>query len=84
MNKQDIELRISALLVELLRNDNETVQATYGAELALKTKEYSHVLRCAQHLITYDIKNEEIIKELKELREKIDKSDHDDSGGLIF
>jgi hypothetical protein len=68
----DKQARLSSIMLAINENIGKEAQAFYGAEMALKTREYAHVKRCAEKLIAAQAENIILSNEAKELQIEIE------------
>lgn len=66
------ESRLSAILKAAKENQGHIESASYGVELALASKEWNHVIRCAERVIAIELINKDLFDEAKKLQEEID------------
>ena len=69
---QDLQTKLTAIMQSI--NDFKQVeeQAIYGAEMSLKTREYNHLLKCTEKLISAQVNLIVLSSEAKEVLILID------------
>lgn len=68
----DKQARLSSILSAMKEHQESSEQAQYGIQLALITKEWGHIIRCAEKLISIENLNAQLSFEAKHLQEQIE------------
>lgn len=72
MDVENKQLRLSSIRKSILELCEKEDQAIYGAELSLKSKEYSHLKVCVNKLLAVENQREILFNEAKSLEEDIE------------
>ncbi len=68
----DKTARLSAIMIAINETKEKEEQALYGAELALKTRNYSHLQTCVVKLLAAETQTDALANEAKALQEDIE------------
>ena len=74
MDVENKQLRLSSIRKSILELCEKEDQAIYGAELSLKSKEYSHLKVCVNKLLAIEDQRNILFNESKALEEDIEKT----------
>ena len=77
MEIENKQLRLSSIRKSIFELCEKEEQALYGADLALKTKEYSHLQTCVTKLLAVEDQRKILFNEAKSLEEDIEKTNID-------